>query len=250
MSDWFDDRRRFIETIEDERKVGGISALENSACLKCYKIFKSKQAFLSHMRSHESRSESELEPRPELRSEPRFESECGPRSELRSESEFEPRSELRSDPRSAAEFESRSEPASESRSESKSENRDRCPYRCQLCQISFEARGLLVAHTAAAHVNADGEYFCSKCSKNWQKPGPFREHLRYAHGDFKHECPNLECGKKFTRSDKLQQHLLAHTKMRPFICERCGRTFTRKDRLNKHFKLDNCAKDDRESERL
>lgn len=90
-------------------------------------------------------------------------------------------------------------------------------YRCQLCEISFKSRGELVQHTSDSHVNSEGKFICWKCEKFWAKSQPFREHLRYAHGQMKHECG--ECGKKFTRSDKLQQHILSHTKLRPFTVE-------------------------------
>ncbi|PAV64562.1 hypothetical protein WR25_01658 [Diploscapter pachys] len=47
-------------------------------------------------------------------------------------------------------------------------------------------------------------------------------------------CPNVDCGKAFSRNDHLQRHMRIHTGLRQFQCRTCMRSFSRSDHLNKH----------------
>ncbi len=39
------------------------------------------------------------------------------------------------------------------------------------------------------------------------------------------------CGKKFTRPQHVTRHMLLHTGVKPFRCDKCQKAFTREDKL-------------------
>ncbi|KAF2476229.1 uncharacterized protein BDR25DRAFT_252102, partial [Lindgomyces ingoldianus] len=51
-------------------------------------------------------------------------------------------------------------------------------------------------------------------------------------------CPVEGCGRRFNRPCRLEQHMLTHSKERPFSCPYgdCDKTFTRKDHVDRHTK--------------
>lgn len=53
-----------------------------------------------------------------------------------------------------------------------------------------------------------------------------------------HSCSYLNCGKAFNRPAKLAQHMLSHTKFRPFVCPHkpCTKDFLRQSHLQHHIK--------------
>ena len=62
-----------------------------------------------------------------------------------------------------------------------------------------------------------------------------QRHLREVHeGKKTHFCD--ECGKSFSRSDKLKTHKLTHlpSELRPHICGKCGRGFSRQEHVQRH----------------
>ena len=44
-----------------------------------------------------------------------------------------------------------------------------------------------------------------------------------------------ECGKQYTDKKRLEEHMLNHGGVMPFICELCGKGFARKYRYNQHM---------------
>ena len=51
-------------------------------------------------------------------------------------------------------------------------------------------------------------------------------------GKKQHICET--CGQAFSKSGVLTQHLLTHTKERPYLCAKCGDSFARSDTLARH----------------
>ncbi|XP_068228203.1 gastrula zinc finger protein XlCGF26.1-like [Palaemon carinicauda] len=62
-----------------------------------------------------------------------------------------------------------------------------------------------------------------------------RIYVRHYGGEKTFECP--ECGKGFTRSFTLKEHMRVHTGERPFHCSVCGKTFISNSDLKKHHKI-------------
>lgn len=74
---------------------------------------------------------------------------------------------------------------------------------------------------------------CLTCKppKLFQRQCNLMRHMKIHYGGFK--CS--ECSKTFDRKDRLQVHMLRHTKgIKPFSCTFCGKSFTRKEGLEKH----------------
>ncbi|XP_064113962.1 gastrula zinc finger protein XlCGF28.1-like [Macrobrachium nipponense] len=62
-----------------------------------------------------------------------------------------------------------------------------------------------------------------------------RMYVKHYGGEKTFECP--ECGKGFTRSFTLKEHMRVHTGERPFHCSVCGKTFISNSDLKKHHKI-------------
>ena len=91
------------------------------------------------------------------------------------------------------------------------------------------------------------------CFYFWQQPafkhkGNLTTHKKL-HGP---NCPECEyCGKRFARKDNLAQHILIHTKEKPYKCEYCHKKYRQSHSLKEHlrnhtgekpFKCDVCSK--------
>jgi len=76
---------------------------------------------------------------------------------------------------------------------------------------------------------------CAYCNQPFDALTDLRYHIREVHpGANVHVCP--DCGKHFTRSAGLTEHMRVHTGERPFSCSGCGASFTRRCHLRQHMK--------------
>nr|XP_056723020.1 zinc finger protein 791-like [Euleptes europaea] len=74
---------------------------------------------------------------------------------------------------------------------------------------------------------------CSVCGKRFSCSGILQNHVRTHTGEKPFECS--ECGKRFSRSGTLQLHQRTHTGEKPFECSECGKRFTRSGNLQRHL---------------
>ncbi|WAR17431.1 ZN260-like protein [Mya arenaria] len=52
-----------------------------------------------------------------------------------------------------------------------------------------------------------------------------------------HELPCMYCDRTFNWKSRLLEHVIVHTKERPFVCGQCGQSFLRKEMLKRHIRI-------------
>ncbi|KAF2141617.1 uncharacterized protein K452DRAFT_271241 [Aplosporella prunicola CBS 121167] len=84
---------------------------------------------------------------------------------------------------------------------------------CPECGKKFTKSYNMNAHLKAAHQNQK-RHCCDECNKNFARRSDLLRHMKSHSGEKEHECGGLlkdgntwGCGAKFTRADKLKQHL-------------------------------------------
>ena len=94
------------------------------------------------------------------------------------------------------------------------------------------------------------EQLCAICGKMFRK---LKSHMRL-HRRPDYQC--MECGRKFSRKDYLNEHQRVHSNERPFLCVECGLSFRAAGHLRHHllihsgerqYQCDQCGKSFRRS---
>lgn len=86
-------------------------------------------------------------------------------------------------------------------------------------------------------------YICTECGRPFTRRDKLDRHM-FVHSGLKPFACQL-CDKAFSRQDKLKLHVRTHTGERPYICNMCDKTFTRGDKLNAHLRSHDDAERDR-----
>ncbi|XP_044737608.1 zinc finger protein 91-like [Chrysoperla carnea] len=104
---------------------------------------------------------------------------------------------------------------------------------CEICGKSFK-RCYLSRHMFS-HEERDS-VACKFCEKKFKSILTLQEHIRNYHNSsglvYKFLCN--QCGLKFRTKYHLNNHLVTHTKARPFACDKCDKTYPRRSRLKIH----------------
>ena len=112
-------------------------------------------------------------------------------------------------------------------------------YICNECGQNFPARRPLKHHMKRhfpfllqRNEIIEREFECDLCSRKFLNQNTLDIHkIKYHNPDNvvlsirrRARACNV-CGKLFTRSDRLREHALIHSKVRPYICDICGKSF-------------------------
>ena len=116
-------------------------------------------------------------------------------------------------------------------------------YECFGCGSKFVLR-----KSFDIHINRSSQCFaatrrtnqCGKCKEQFGSLEDLQKHIKghtvIENGAAeKKEC--VYCGKCFTRSDHLRQHLWIHSGDKPYKCEHCGKSFGQGSSLQQHLRI-------------
>ncbi|XP_034021022.1 oocyte zinc finger protein XlCOF22-like [Thalassophryne amazonica] len=105
---------------------------------------------------------------------------------------------------------------------------DKTKIHCKICGVFYKFMGSLVKH-ARNHIG-EPERLCGVCGVHFQSEDELVEHLKTYQKMY--ECSY--CGKSFSQSKSLTQHITVHTGDRLHKCDVCQKAFSCKSMLRTH----------------
>ena len=117
---------------------------------------------------------------------------------------------------------------------------DKSMFICEICEKTFPNYHRRREHMVKVH--AIGKKFvCDMCGKYFLNPALLKLHFVRLHGSLeekmaarKYKC--LKCGKGFYKPDRLSEHLITHSEVKPFSCDKCDGTYISNHSLRTHIK--------------
>merc|ERR1712020_859211 len=96
---------------------------------------------------------------------------------------------------------------------------ENCPYPCNYCGRGYKNRRVLALHEAG-HL-AKKQFQCQLCPYNASRKDLLKGHVKGVHDNERPEICNI-CGKRFLTRTKLEKHILTHSDIKRYSCDRCG----------------------------
>lgn len=109
-------------------------------------------------------------------------------------------------------------------------------YACGQCEKKFTRLYTLTLHKRAIHEKIRSN-ICGICDKSFMTSTNLKHHLTLHSGKRPFSCTHSNsCAKSFNTKSDLEQHIkFIHTKIRDFFCPECGKSFTTSAILKDHM---------------
>ena len=117
--------------------------------------------------------------------------------------------------------------------------RNQLLFVCEICTITFDNATALVSHLQEKHLNKVRAAAVPETSSRTQKSAAaVRKGGSHQTSTKPRQYLCEVCGKSYTQSSHLYQHLRFHQGIKPFLCphDDCGRRFTIRPDLNDHIR--------------
>lgn len=133
-----------------------------------------------------------------------------------------------------------SQPSSTSMEQMKANPREACQENELNC-VPARLFGVSPPFSAARGQKVDGNvdgrkpYICTVCGKCFSHTANMKNHMRVHTGEKPYSCK--ECGKRFIEAGNLNTHMRIHTGEKPFPCIVCGKWFRHRSGVNMHMRI-------------
>ena len=108
-------------------------------------------------------------------------------------------------------------------------------FPCKLCSKSFCSRYIVDCHVKSFHMGQKQSYLCSYCGKKFTTKHSLQEHVNAHSGIKPHVCEI--CGKGFSYDSALRDHKFTHDDVKQFKCDLCDKSFCQRSGLKMHMRI-------------